>query len=80
MPTRSLDVGGEKWEVYPSGHITQYTQDEYGLIFSRGADKKRELRVIDPSAALIANCAETVQIGGIDTPIARPPQRTVFHP
>lgn len=45
MPTRSLEVGGQKWEVYPSGYITQYTQDEYGLIFSRGADKKRELRV-----------------------------------
>jgi hypothetical protein len=45
MPTRSLEVGGQKWEVYPSGYITQYTQDEYALIFSRGADKKRELRV-----------------------------------
>lgn len=45
MPTRSLQVGGEKWEVYPSGHITHYTQDEYGLIFSRGADENREIRV-----------------------------------
>ena len=47
MPARSLEVAGEKWEVYPSGHITQYTQDEYGLLFSRsgGGGKAREVRV-----------------------------------
>jgi hypothetical protein len=45
MPARSLEVGGQKWEVYPSGHITQYTQDEYALLFSRGAGKDREIRV-----------------------------------
>lgn len=47
MPARSLEVGGQKWEVYPSGHITQYTQDEYGLLFSRGGSggKDREVRV-----------------------------------
>jgi hypothetical protein len=45
MPTRSLEVDGKKWEVYPSGYITQYTQDEYGLLFSRGAGKEREVRV-----------------------------------
>ena len=45
MPARSLDVGGQKWEVYPSGYITQYTQDENGLLFSRGGGKDREVRV-----------------------------------
>ncbi len=45
MPARSVEVGGQKWDVYPSGYITQYTQDEYGLMFSRGAGKKREIRV-----------------------------------
>jgi len=33
------------WAVYPSGYITQYTQDEYALMFSRGAGAERELRV-----------------------------------
>ena len=37
MPTRKIEVDGQKWEVYPSGYITQYTQDEYALIFSRGS-------------------------------------------
>lgn len=45
MPARSLEVDGQKWDVSPSGHITQYTQDEYGLIFSRDAGKDREVRV-----------------------------------
>lgn len=45
MPVRSLEVGGTKWEVYPSGYITQYTQDEYALLFSRGAGEDREVRV-----------------------------------
>jgi hypothetical protein len=45
MPARSLEVDGQKWDVSPSGHITQYTQDEYGLIFSRDRGKDREVRV-----------------------------------
>jgi hypothetical protein len=45
MPARSLDVGGQKWDVYPSGYITQYTQDEYALMFSRGEGRGREVRV-----------------------------------
>jgi hypothetical protein len=45
MPARTIDVDGQTWEAYPSGYITQYTQDEYGLIFSRGSGKDRERRV-----------------------------------
>jgi hypothetical protein len=45
MPTRLLEVEGEKWSVFPSGYITQYTQDEYGLLFSREAGSAREIRV-----------------------------------
>lgn len=45
MPTRSLDVDGQKWQVFPSGYITQYTQDEYGLLFSRDVGTTREVRV-----------------------------------
>ncbi len=45
MPARTIEVDSQKWEVYPSGYITQYTQDEYGLIFSRGSGIDREVRV-----------------------------------
>ncbi len=45
MPARALEVSGQKWDVYPSGHITQYTQDEYGLLFSREVGDQREVRV-----------------------------------
>ena len=45
MPARALEVGGQKWDVYPSGYITQYTQDEYGLLFSREVGEQREVRV-----------------------------------
>jgi hypothetical protein len=45
MPARSLNVDGQKWDVSPSGYITQYTQDEYGLLFSHGEGKGREVRV-----------------------------------
>jgi hypothetical protein len=45
MPARSLQIDGQNWDVYPSGYITQYTQDEYGLMFSRRSGTDRELRV-----------------------------------
>ena len=45
MPARTVEVEGQKWEVYPSGYITQYTQDEYGLLFSRQIGECREVRV-----------------------------------
>ena len=45
MPARAIEVAGQKWDVYPSGYITSYTQDEYGLLFSRETDGKREMRV-----------------------------------
>ena len=45
MPTRALEVEGAKWEVYPSGYITVYTQDEFGLLFTRTTGQGRETRV-----------------------------------
>jgi hypothetical protein len=45
MPFRTFDVDGQKWNVHPSGYITVYTQDEYGLIFSHGSGDNREVRV-----------------------------------
>lgn len=45
MPTRKITVAGEEWSVATSGFVTQYDQDEYGLLFTRGAGDDRETRV-----------------------------------
>ena len=45
MPTRTIDIDGRTWRVFPSGYITQYEHDEFGLIFSSGTGKERLLRV-----------------------------------
>jgi len=45
MPRRIIEVEGEPWEVAVSGRSTQYTKDEFGLIFSRGTGPNREQRV-----------------------------------
>ena len=45
MPARKISIGGAEWSVAPSGFITQYDQDEYGLLFSRGTGEDREIRV-----------------------------------
>ena len=45
MPARLIDIDGEKWSVMPSGFITQYDQDEFGLFFTRGSGPDREVRV-----------------------------------
>ena len=45
MPTRILDVDGKAWRVFPSGYVTQYEHDEFGLIFVQGTGEAREVRV-----------------------------------
>ncbi|MBX7119698.1 MAG: hypothetical protein K1X31_11910 [Gemmatimonadaceae bacterium] len=45
MPTRTLDIDGKAWKVYPSGYITQYDGDEYGLLFVHGVADTRAVRV-----------------------------------
>jgi hypothetical protein len=53
MPTRSLEIDGRTWKVYPSGYITQYDADEFGLLFVQGVADAREVRVTrySPSGA-----------------------------
>lgn len=46
MPRRIIDVDGEQWQVAVSGRTTQYTKDEFGLVFTRGIGPAREQRVI----------------------------------
>ena len=45
MPTRSIAVDGTTWNVFPSGFITQYEHDEFGLIFASGEGAGRQVRV-----------------------------------
>lgn len=45
MPSRPIDIDGQTWQVFPSGYITQYDIDEYGLIFVRGTGDEREVRL-----------------------------------
>lgn len=45
MPGRSITINGATWDVYPSGRITQYDRDEFGLVFVRGTGGEREVRV-----------------------------------
>lgn len=45
MPARTIDIDGTEWDVYPSGYITQYDQDEFALMFVRGMGESREVRV-----------------------------------
>ena len=49
MPERSITVNGQTWRVAPSGYVTQYDRDEFGLIFTRVTPSSppggREVRV-----------------------------------
>ena len=38
MPARSFEVDGERWEAVPSGRVTQYVRDEFGVRFRRASD------------------------------------------
>jgi hypothetical protein len=45
MPARTITVGRRTWRIFPSGFVTQYDQDEFGLIFISGIGDDREVRV-----------------------------------
>src|SRR4051812_15505478 len=45
MPTRTIAAAGKTWQVFPSGRITQYDRDEFGLVFVAGVGADREVRV-----------------------------------
>ena len=36
MALRIITIDGESWEVYPSGRVTVYGRDQFGLVFQRG--------------------------------------------
>jgi hypothetical protein len=45
MPTRTITAEGRAWRVFPSGRVTQYDRDEFGLIFITGSGEDRCVRV-----------------------------------
>lgn len=45
MARRTIEVDGERWHVYPSGRVTVYDRDEFGLVFERGTGAALERRV-----------------------------------
>ena len=45
MPSRPLSIAGAEWRVYPSGFVTQYDRDEFGVLFIRGSGDGREMRI-----------------------------------
>ena len=48
MPSRTITIGGDTWEVAPAGRVTQYDHDEFALLFVRRdgpAGAPREVRV-----------------------------------
>ena len=44
MARRMIVVDGETWEVYPSGRVTTYPLDEFGLVFQQGTGPERRRR------------------------------------
>ena len=46
MPRRTIEVDGDKWTVTSTGRVTQYTRDEFGLLFTHGTGSQRERRVM----------------------------------
>jgi hypothetical protein len=45
MPSRSITIDGRTWQVFPSGYVTQYDKDEFGLVFAAGQGDGRVVRV-----------------------------------
>lgn len=46
MSPRTLTMDGQEWTVTTTGRVTQYTRDEFGLLFTRGSGENRERRVM----------------------------------
>ena len=51
MARRVIEIDGDRWVVYPSGRVTVYDRDEFGLVFEKGTglDKVRRTSRYSPS-------------------------------
>jgi hypothetical protein len=45
MPSRTVAIEGRTWRVYPSGFVTAFDRDEFGLLFVHEAEGHREVRL-----------------------------------
>jgi hypothetical protein len=45
MARRAITIDGEQWTVAPSGRVTAYDRDEFGLVFEKGTGRDRVRRV-----------------------------------
>ncbi len=45
MSNRTIQVGDEVWTVTSTGRNTQYTKDEFGVLFTSGLGKARVQRI-----------------------------------
>ena len=45
MPVRTVVIGGNTWEVSPSGRVTPNDRDEFSLVFTRRDVTPHETRV-----------------------------------
>jgi len=45
MPTRTIEVDGATWKVTPTGRVTQFTRDEFAVLFTQGTGPDRIERV-----------------------------------
>ena len=45
MPFRTITIDGKEWRVVPSGRVTPYDRDEFGLAFVHGSGATRQIRV-----------------------------------
>jgi hypothetical protein len=46
MGRRRVQVDGESWEVFPSGRLTVYDRDEFGLVFQKGSGSEAVRRYV----------------------------------
>jgi hypothetical protein len=46
MARRTIEVDGERWQVYPAGRVSSYQRDEFGLVFLRGTGADRIRRFV----------------------------------
>jgi hypothetical protein len=44
MAGRTIAVDGESWEVFPSGRVTVYDRDQFGVLFEQGTGPARRRR------------------------------------
>jgi hypothetical protein len=45
MPFRTITIDGKEWRVMPTGRVTQYDLDEFGLAFVHGVGSARQIRI-----------------------------------